>query len=168
MELAMKQVWKLGTGVILLVMTFAPTFAADDLTLVRILARADIAQNFAFYCAQYDPSIIERTKSSVGDTQALMLHIRSEVTSGLSQEETATVVLKSANAARTGALLAIRKQYGPNSGEERARLAQWCETSVVPSVKEFIARHDQHHELFDQAIRRAKQSRSSPQGAPPE
>ena len=164
----MKQLWKLGTVAILFVMACAPSFAADDLTLVRILARADIAQNFAFYCAQYDPSIIERTKSSVGDTQALMLHIRSEVTSGLSQEEAATVVLKSANAARTGALLAIRKQYGPNPEEERTRLAQWCETSVVPSVKEFIARHDQHHEVFDQAIRRAKRDLPRPQEPAPE
>jgi hypothetical protein len=157
MEDPMKQAWKIGTGAILLVLTSAPTFAADDLTLVQILARADITQNFAFYCAQYDSSIIERTKSNVGDAQALMLHIRSEVISGLPQVEAAQVILRSANAARTGALLAIRKLYGPNPQEERTRLADWCEKSVVPSIKEFVARHDQHHELFDQAIRKAKQ-----------
>jgi hypothetical protein len=152
----MKEATKLGAGAILLILTCAPILAADDVTLVRILAKADLAHNLAYYCAQYDPSIIERTKSQVGDAQALMRHMRSEVTSGLPQAEAAQIVLRSANAARVGALLAIRKHYGPDPQEERTRIAAWCEKTVVPSVKELVASHDHHHELLDQALEKAK------------
>jgi hypothetical protein len=155
----MRRTLTFGAVIGLLIAICAPTFAADDdLTLVRILARADITQNFVFYCAQYDPSIIERTKSRVGDAQQLMLHIRSEVVSGLPQGEAAQIVLRSANAARAGALMAVREHYGPDRAEEHARLASWCEKEVVPSVEEFINRHDHHHDLFDEAIQKAKQT----------
>ncbi|TAL79444.1 MAG: hypothetical protein EPN75_09205 [Beijerinckiaceae bacterium] len=163
----MKQALKFGTAAILLISICAPAMAADDRTLVRILARADMAQDLAFYCAQYDPSIIAKTKSSVGDVQALMLHIRSEVTSGLPETEAARVVLLSATAARNGALRAVRKLYGQDPRRERARLASWCETFVVPLVREFAAMHDQHHEMIDQAIERAKGSPGIPSGTNP-
>lgn len=163
----MRRAWTFGAAIGLLVVVCARTFAADDdLTLVRILARADITQNFVFYCAQYDPSIIERTRSSVGDAQQLMLHIRGEVVSGLPQGEAAQVVLRAANAARAGALIAVREHYGPDRAEEHARLASWCEKEVMPSVEEFINRHDHHHELFDEAIQKAKQTAANaPKGS---
>lgn len=91
-----------------------------------------------------------------------MLHIREEVTSGLPQAEASLIILHSANAARAGTLLAIRKLYGPDPKTDRARISDWCETSVVPSLKEFVARHDQHHELFEQTIAGAKQSARTP------
>lgn len=164
----MKPTWKVRVGGVLLA-TFlcAQAFAADDVTLVRILARADIAQNFAVYCSQYDPSIMERTRSKQGDMQSFMLHIRGEVVAGLPQDEAFGVVVRSADAARAGALIAIRKLYGQNPSEEHARLADWCEKSVVPSIKEFIDRHDEHHELFDEAIQKAKEQLQVPEGNVP-
>ncbi|HET7634197.1 MAG TPA: hypothetical protein VFK51_05665 [Burkholderiales bacterium] len=150
---------KTGLSATLIVLVWAPAFAADDERLVRILERADVADNFAFYCAQYDPSIIDRTRSTVGDMRGLMLHIRSEVIPGLPESEARRIAVRSANAARKGALLAIRKHYSPGPREERARLHEWCEKSVVPSLKEFVVRHDEHHAVLDQAIRKAKQGR---------
>ena len=144
-------------GVACLVLASRPALAADDEALVRLLAKADLAHNFAFYCAQFDPSIIEATKSTVGDIQALMQHIRGEVVSGLPQPEAFQIVVRSANAARAGALLAVRKLYGPNREEERARLTEWCRKSVLPSLREFIALHDGNHAVLDKAIQRAKQ-----------
>ena len=76
--------------------------------LVRILARADMAHNLALYCAQYDPTIINKTKSTVGDVQALMLHIRA-VISELPQVEAAQIVIRAANAAKSDALHAVRR-----------------------------------------------------------
>jgi hypothetical protein len=73
--------------------------AADDKALIRILTRACVAHNFALYCTQYDHSIIDRTKSAIGDMQQLMLHIRGEVVSGLPEFEASTVVVRSADAA---------------------------------------------------------------------
>lgn len=149
--------WKIAFVLICALVANGRSLAADDDALVRILARADIAHNFAFYCAQFDPSIIDRTRSAIGDMQALMLHIRSEVVSGLPEPEAFRVVVRSANAARAGALLAVRKLYGPNRQEERARLTEWCQESVVPSLREFVAQHDNNHAVFEKAILRAKQ-----------
>jgi len=144
-----------------------PAVAADDETLVRILARADIAHSLASYCAQFDSSILDRTTSSVGNIQSLMLHIRGEVVSDLPQAEALNVVVRSANAARAGALLAIRKLYGPDLDQERARLTSWCENSVVPSIKQFIAWHDDDHATFEWAIQRAKRNLGDSQGPGP-
>lgn len=147
----------LGIAATLAALAGGPALAADDESLVQILTRADAAHNFAVYCAQYDPSVFNRTKSSVGDMQHLMLHIRSEVISGLPQTEAFKIVLRSANVARAGALLTIRRLYGADRNEERARLHEWCEKSVVPSLREFVAWHDQHHAALDQTLQKAKQ-----------
>ncbi|MFG1284157.1 MULTISPECIES: hypothetical protein [Xanthobacteraceae] len=162
----MTREWKIGTGAILLSACLTPAFAADDDSLVRILAKADIAHNFVVYCAQYDPSIIERTRGSVGDAQQLMLHVRSDVISGLPQAEALEVVVRSANAARIGVLLAIRERYGPTQSEESARLANWCERSAAPSVKEIVSSHDDHHDAFDAEIARAKEDLQLPNKHP--
>lgn len=148
--------WKTALVLICAVVANGRSLAADDDALVRILARADIAHNFAFYCAQFDPSIIDRTRSAIGDMQALMLHIRSEVVSGLPEPEAFRVVVRSANAARAEALLAVRKLYGSNPSEERARLVEWCGKSVTPFLKGFVSQHDSNHVLLDEAISRAK------------
>ncbi|MBX6329969.1 MAG: hypothetical protein IRY89_15485 [Pseudolabrys sp.] len=152
----MTQRWTIALGLICAALASKQTFAADDEALVRILARVDIAHNFVFYCAQFDPSIIDKTKSAVGDIQALMVHIRDEVVSDLPKSEAARIVIRSADTARIGALRTVRRFYGPNRQEERARLTDWCESAVVPSIKEFIAQHDNDHAAFEYAIRRAK------------
>lgn len=145
---------------------WTPTFGADSDNLVRILEKANIAHNFVVYCAQYDPSIIGRTRSNIGDAQQLMEHVRGEVISGLPQAAAMEVIVRSANAARIGALLAIREQYGPNRSEEDERLLNWCERSVVPSINEFVSSHDDHHDAFDAEIARAKEDLRVPNKNP--
>lgn len=148
---------KIVLGLMLASLILGQSYAADDEALARILAKADIAHNFAAYCAQYDHSIIDRTRSTVGDMQQLMLHIRAEVIAGLPESEAAEIVVRSANAARAQALLAIRKLYGQNQSEENTRLSEWCEKSAVPFLKEFGAQHDNDHRVLDQAVWKAKQ-----------
>lgn len=63
---------KVWSCTILFSTSWTPTFGADSDNLVRILAKANIAYNFVVYCAQYDPSIIGRTRSNIGDAQQLM------------------------------------------------------------------------------------------------
>ncbi len=126
--------------------------------------RADIAHNFAFYCSQFDPSILDRTRSKIGDIQTLMAHMRGEVVSNLPEAEAARIVIRSADAAYSGALRAVRRFYGSNQQEERARLIDWCENTVVPSIQELVAQHDNNHAALDQAIRRAKRSPGSGAG----
>jgi hypothetical protein len=150
--------WQIGICSIAAICFGLPAQATDQMTLVRILTRADIAHNFTIYCAQYDPSIVERTKGGNGDIQSLMLHVRDEVVAGLPQAEAKEIVVRSANAARAGALMAIREHYGSDSAQERSRLSNWCKATVLPSVIEFVKRHDDKHQLFVEAIRNAKQT----------
>ena len=133
--------------------------AANDEALVRILTRAYIVDNFTAYCAQFDPSIIQHTRSRIGDVRALALHIRDEVVAGMPFEEANQIIIRSAQAARAGALLAVRRLYGPNPEEERTRLTEWCQHSAEPSVQDFVKAHDQHHDQFDAFIENAKRSR---------
>jgi hypothetical protein len=153
----MKVCRRIALGIAFLAIACRPVFAADDEALARILTRAYIAHNFVFYCAQYDPTIISRTTGASGNMQQLMLHIRGEVVFGLSESEASTVVVRSADAARAGALLAIRKLYDSNRIEERARLTEWCENSAVPFIQELVAWHDRDHASFDLVIQKAKQ-----------
>lgn len=157
----MKKRGKIASGLILISLISGPTYAADDEALVRILTRADIAHNFASYCAQYDRSITDRTKSAVGDMRELMLHIRAEVIADLPEPEAFQIVVRSANAAHAVALLAIRGFYG--QGEEYTRLSAWCENTVVPSLNEFVTQHDNNHSVLDEAIQKAKLDVSGPQ-----
>lgn len=153
----MKTCRSIALGMVFAVLACRPGFAADDAALVRILTRAYLAHNFAFYCAQYDHSVIDRTKGESGNMQQLMLHIRGEVVFGLPESEASMVVVHSADAARAGALLAVRKLYGPNPTEERARLTEWCENSAVPFIQELVASHDKDHASLDRVIQKAKQ-----------
>lgn len=159
----MKKRGKVVLGLVLASLIFGPGFAMDDEALVRILEKADAAHNLASYCAQYDPSIIDRTRSTVGDMQQLMLHIRAEVVAGLPEPEALQIVVRSADAARAEALLSIRKLYGQNRNEEHARLSEWCKNTVVPLLRGFVMQHDNDHATLDEAIRKAKQDTGGPQ-----
>ena len=74
-----KTIWNVEGAILLLLPIAGTAFAADDDALFRILMRADIALNFAAYCAQFDPLILQRTRGSQGDMQELSQRIRDEV-----------------------------------------------------------------------------------------
>jgi hypothetical protein len=61
----MKKFVLIAIMIVLGLSSAVPAFAADDDVLVRILTRANIANNFTEYCAQFDPSIIRRTSITV-------------------------------------------------------------------------------------------------------
>ena len=155
----MKKFVRIAIMIVLGLSSAVPAFAADDDVLVRILTRANIANNFTEYCAQFDHSIIQRTRSAFGDTRALAQHIRGEVVAGLPFEEANQIIIRSAQAARASALLAVRRLYGPNPDEERTRLTEWCQHSAEPSVQDFVNAHDQNHDQLDVFIENAKKSR---------
>ena len=158
----MKTIWNVEGAILLFLPIAGTAFAADDDALFRILMRADIAHNFAAYCAQFDPLILQRTRGSQGDMQELSQRIRDEVISGLPTDEAYQLVLRSAKAAQVGALTTIRQLYGPDPDEERARLKNWCEVSVTPSLKQFVSDYDEHHEAFEESIRKAKEAVPKP------
>jgi hypothetical protein len=159
MEADVKKLICVAITIVLSLTSAVSAIAADDESLVQILTRADIADNFTEYCAQFDPSIVRRASSGIGDVRALALHIRDEVVAGLPFEEANQIILRSAQAARTSALLAVRRLYGPNPDEEHSRLTEWCQHSAEPSVQEFVNAHDQHHDQLEGLIENAKRSR---------
>ncbi len=159
MEANVKILVCIAITIVLSLSSAVSAIAADDESLVQILTRADIVDNFTEYCAQFDPSIVRRTGSGIGDVRALALHIRNEVVAGLPFEEANQIILRSAQAARAAALLAVRRLYGPNPDEEHSRLTEWCQHSAEPSVQEFVNAHDQHHDQLEAFIESAKKSR---------
>ncbi|MFG1315578.1 hypothetical protein [Xanthobacter autotrophicus] len=130
--------------------------AVEDEVLVRVLTRAFFAQDLAIYCAQFDKNIMQKTSNKNGDVSDLAHHVRSEVILGLSANEAAVVVQRSANAARTGALLAIRRLYESDRDREQRRISEWCERSVTPEIIQYIRDHDDKHEAFVGVISAAK------------
>jgi len=50
----MKKFVRIAIMIVLGLSSAVPAFAADDDVLVRILTRANIANNFTEYCAQFD------------------------------------------------------------------------------------------------------------------
>ncbi len=155
----MKRLFGAAIAIVLGLSSSVPAIGADDGALIQILARADIADNFTEYCAQFDPSIVQRTSSIVGNIRALALHIRDEVIAGLPFAEANQIIVRSAQAARTGALISVRRLYGQNPNEERARLTEWCQQSVERDVKNYVNAHDQHHDQMDISIENAKRFR---------
>jgi hypothetical protein len=155
----MKKFVRIAIMIVLGLSSAVPAVAADDDVLVRILTRANIANNLTEYCAQFDPLIIQRTRSAIGDTRALAQHIKGDVVAGLPFEEANQIIIRSAQAARTGALLAVRCLYGPNPEEEHTRLTEWCQHSVELTVQDYVNAHNQYHDQMDVFIENAKKSR---------
>ncbi|MFH1556121.1 MAG: hypothetical protein ABII76_14870 [Pseudomonadota bacterium] len=132
--------------------------AADDDALVRILTKAFLAQNFAAYCAQFNPDIANTTRGKEGNISQLVQHIRSDVIEGLSKEDAEIVIRRSADAARAGALLAIRRFYQSDLSLQRQEIAAWCTLSIPSDIVEYVQDHDGQHDQFDRAIAAAKKA----------
>lgn len=131
--------------------------ATDNGTLAFILTRAFLAQNFVMYCSQFNPYILGKAQSQQGNISSLVNHIRAEVISGLRETEAESVILRSADAARTGSLLAIRQFYEVPPKLQRQRISEWCERSIQVDVTKYIEDHDQDHDLFLKEIFEAKE-----------
>ena len=86
-------------------------------------------------------------------------HIKAEVTAGLNETETLSLLKSAADRAKGEAQQAFRSlategTEGPVI--ETARVTRWCQTVVKPLVRQVIDTHDNHHAEIDQLLEKAK------------
>ena len=83
-------------------------------------------------------------------------HVKAEVTSGLNESETRSLLKSAAGLAKAEALQELKSLRTEGPEIEAARVTVWCQTVVKPFVRQVIDTHDNHHTQIDQLLEEAK------------
>jgi len=110
-------------------------------------------------CIVADPAFASETSGPMGYMRDYAQHVKAEVTAGLNETETLSLLKSAADLAKAEALQALRslRTEGPEGPEiETARITRWCQTVVKPLVRQVIDTHDTDHAQIDQLLEEAK------------
>jgi hypothetical protein len=150
----------LGHAVVFLLFTLAsPAISKDFGILTRMLCAAFLAEQGVALCTVADPAFASDTSGPMGYMRDYAQHVKAEVTAGLNETETLSLLKSAADRAKAEALQALRslRTEGPEGPEiETARITRWCQTVVKPLVRQVIDTHDTDHVEIDQLIEEAK------------
>ena len=116
--------------VVLLVMLASPAIAKDFGILTRMLYAAFLAEQGVALCTVADPAFASETSGPMGNMHGYAQHIQAEVTAGLNEAETPSLLKSAADRAKAEALQALRslRTEGPEGPEiETARITRWCQ-----------------------------------------
>ncbi len=131
--------------------------SAKDLEmLTRLLAPAYIAQNFAAMCNAETAKPTPERKNTLLKITTFVDHVKTEVTTGLSENEAEKVRTIAANTAQNIArnemlFLGAEGPYVPTD-----ILVRWCEQSAETVISEILQAHAKNHERFDRLTDDAK------------
>jgi hypothetical protein len=145
--------------VILMVVLASPATSKDFGILTRMLYVAFLAEQSVALCVVAEPAFASETRGPMGNMRDYAQHIKAEVTAGLNEAETLSLVKSAADRAKGEALQALRslRTEGTEGTEiETARVTRWCQTVVKPLVRQVIDTHDDHHAQIDQLLEKAK------------
>jgi hypothetical protein len=117
-----------------------------------MLCAAFLAEQGVALCTVADPAFASETSGPMGYTQ----HVKAEVTAGLNETETLSLLKSAAYRAKAEALQALRSLRTEGPEIETARITRWCQTVVKPLVRNVIDTHDNHHDQIDQLLEKAK------------
>jgi hypothetical protein len=124
----------LGPAVMfLLVMVASPAISKDFGILTRTV------------CIVADPTFASETSGPTGNMRDYAQHVKAEVTAGLNETETHSLLKSAAGLAKAEALQALRSLRPEGLEIETARVTRWCHTVVTPFVRQVIDTHDNHH-----------------------
>jgi len=150
----------LGHAVMFLMVLFvSPAISKHFGILTRMLYAALLAEQGVALCSVADPAFANETSGPMGYMRDYATHIKTEVTAGLNETETLSVLKSAADRAKAEALQALRslRTEGPEGPEiETARITRWCQTVVKPLVRQVIDTHDTDHVEIDQMLEEAK------------
>ena len=143
----------------LMVMLASPAISKDFGILTRMLYAAFLAEQGVALCTVADPAFASETSGPIGNMRDYAHHIKAEVTAGLNEGETLSLLKSAADRAKGEALQALRslrteRREGPEI--ETARVTRWCQTVVRPLVRQVIDTHDNQHSQIDQLLENAK------------
>ncbi|HEY8008964.1 MAG TPA: hypothetical protein VIE66_19760 [Methylocella sp.] len=147
----------LGRAVMFLMVMFAsPAIAKDSGILTRMLYVAFLAEQGVALCIVADPGFAKETSGPMGSMRDYSQHIKAEVTAGLTETETRSLLKSTADRAKGEAQQALRSLATEGTVVETARAKRWCQTVVKPLVRQVIDTHDNHHAEIDQLLEKAK------------
>jgi hypothetical protein len=140
-------------------MLASPAISKDFGILTRMLYVAFLAEQGVALCMVANPAFASETSGPMGHMRDYAQHIKMEVTAGLNEAETFSLVRSAADRAKGEAKQALRSlategTEGPVI--ETARVTRWCQTIVKPLVRQVIDTHDNHHAEIDQLLEKAK------------
>jgi hypothetical protein len=144
---------------ILMVVLASPAISKDFGILTRMLYVAFLAEQGANVCIAADPAFASETSGPMGYMRDYVQHIKAEVTAGLNETETLSLLKSAADRAKGEAQQALRNlatEATEGPVVETARVTRWCQTVVKPLVRQVIDTHDNHHAEIDQLLERAK------------
>ena len=150
----------LGHAVVfLLVMLAFPAISNDFGILTRMLYAAFLAEQGVAVCIVADPAFASETSGPMGYMRDYAQHVKAEVTSGLNETETLSLLKSAADRAKGEAQQALRNlatEATEGPVVETARVTRWCQTVVKPLVRQVIDTHDTDHAQIDQLLEEAK------------
>src|ERR1700732_2733779 len=135
----------LGHAVVfLLVMFVSPAISKDFGILTRMLYAALLAEQGVALCTVADPAFASETSGPMGHMHDYAQHIKVEVTAGLNEAETLSLLKSAPDRAKGEAKQALRSlategTEGPVI--ETGRVTRWCQTVVKPLVRQVIDTH---------------------------
>ena len=143
----------------LMVMLASPAISKDFGILTRMLYVAFLAEQGVALCTVADPAFASETSGPMGNMRDYAQHVKAEVTAGLNEGETLSLLKSTADRAKGEAQQALRSlategTEGPVI--ETARVTRWCQTVVKPLVRQVIDTHDTDHVEIDQLLEEAK------------
>jgi hypothetical protein len=144
------------TVVFLLFMLASPAISKDFGILTRMLYAAFLAEQGVAVCIVADPSFASETSGPMGYMRDYAQHVKAEVTAGLNETETRSLLKSAAGLAKAEALQALRSLRPKGPEIETARVTRWCHTGVTPFVRQVIDMHDNHHTQIYQLLEQAK------------
>jgi len=130
--------------------------AKDFEMLAKLLTPAYVAQNFAALCNGESAKLTAEQKSSMIKIRTFADHVKTEVTTGLSEKDAQEVRTLAANTAQHIArnemqFLGAQGRYVPTDA-----LARWCKQSAETIISEILQAHAKKHEEFDRLTDEAK------------
>jgi hypothetical protein len=138
-------------------LTFCSNAFAKDLEmLVRLLAPAYIAMNFAELCNAENAKPTPERRNTMLTVRTFADHVKTEVTVGLSEKEADEVRITAADTARNAVrnemlFLGAQGPYVPTD-----TLVRWCERSAADVISGIMQSHAKKHEEFDRLTDDAK------------
>ena len=115
-----------------------------------------LAEQGVAVCIVADPAFARETSGPMGYMRDYAQHVKAEVTAGLNETETLSLLKSAAGLAKAEALQALRSLRTEGPDIETARVTRWCQTIVKPLVRQVIDTHDNHHAEIDQLLEKAK------------
>jgi hypothetical protein len=103
-----------------------------------------------------DPAFASDTSGPMGYLRDYAQHAKAEVTAGLNETETLSLLKSAADRTKAETQQALRSLRTEGPEIETARITRWCQTVVKPLVRQVIDTHDTDHVEIDLLLEEAK------------